>query len=76
VGDFPGKVLVFLKTSSGSSPVGVLFPVEKKDEKEVFGLKASLQSSGGFWPSLRGALSIVRGGGEVGGSCQGADSTS
>jgi hypothetical protein len=26
-----GKVLVFLDTSSGSSPIGVFFPVERKD---------------------------------------------
>jgi hypothetical protein len=51
-----GKVLVFLETSSRSSPVGVLFSVEKKDGKEVLGLKASLPSSGGFWPSLGGAF--------------------
>jgi hypothetical protein len=51
-----GKVLVFLETSSRSSPVGVLFSVEKKDGKDVLGLKASLPSSGGFWASLGGAF--------------------
>jgi hypothetical protein len=52
VADELGKVLVFLETLSRSSPVGALFPVEKKDGKEILGLKAS----GGFWPSLVGAL--------------------
>jgi hypothetical protein len=51
-----GKVLVFLESSSRSSLIGVLSPVEKKNGKEVLRLKASLPSSGGFWPSLGGAL--------------------
>jgi hypothetical protein len=50
------KVLVFLESTSGSSPVGVLSPVEKKDGKEVLGLKVSSLSSGGAWPLLGGAL--------------------
>ncbi len=52
------KVLVFLETTSGSSPVGVLSPVEKKDRKEVSGLKVSSPSSGGAWPFLGGALPL------------------
>ncbi len=35
------KVMVFLETTSRSSFVGVLSPVEKKDGKEVLGLKVS-----------------------------------
>jgi hypothetical protein len=50
------KVMVFLEITSRSSPVGVLSPVEKKDRKEVSGLKVSSPSSGGAWPFLGGAL--------------------
>jgi hypothetical protein len=49
-------VIVFLETTSRSSPVGVLSLVEK-DGKEVLGLKVSSQSSGGAWPFVGGALS-------------------
>jgi hypothetical protein len=35
------KVVVFLETTAGSSLIGVLSPVEKKDGKEVLGLKVS-----------------------------------
>jgi hypothetical protein len=48
-------VLVFLESTSGSSLVSLLSPVEN-DGKEILGLKASLPSSGGFSPSLGGAL--------------------
>jgi hypothetical protein len=50
------KVMVFLESAFGSSPVGVLSAVEKKDGKEVLGLKVSSPSSGGAWPILGGAL--------------------
>jgi hypothetical protein len=55
VADELWKVLVFLETTSGSSPVGVLSPVEK-DGKKVLGLKVSSPSSGGAWSLLGGAL--------------------
>jgi len=42
-----GKVLVFLDTSSGSSPVSVLSLVERKD---------GMEGSGGAWHSLGGAF--------------------
>jgi hypothetical protein len=35
------KVMVFLETTFGSSPDGVLSPVEKKDGKKDLGLKVS-----------------------------------
>ncbi len=38
------KVMIFLKTTSGSSLVGVFSLVEKKDGKEVLGLKVSSRS--------------------------------
>jgi hypothetical protein len=38
------KVMVFLETMSGSSPIGVSSPVMKKDGKEVLGLKVSSRS--------------------------------
>ncbi len=41
------KVMVFLETMSRSSPLGVLSLVEKKDVKEVLGLKVSSPSLGG-----------------------------
>jgi hypothetical protein len=44
------KVLVFLETTSGSSPVGVLSPVEKKDGKE--GLGGACPTLGGAFPSF------------------------
>jgi len=50
------KVMIFLKTTSGSSLVGVFSLVEKKDGKEVLGLKVSSPSLGGAWPFVGGAL--------------------
>jgi hypothetical protein len=50
------KVMVFLETTFGSSPFGVLSLVEKKDGKKVLGLKVSSPSSGGAWPFVGGAL--------------------
>jgi hypothetical protein len=50
------KVMVFLETTTGSSAIGVLSPGDKKDGKEVLGLKVSSPSSGGAWPFLGGAL--------------------
>jgi hypothetical protein len=48
--------MVFLETTSVSSPVGVLSAMEKKDGNEVLGLKVSSPSSGGAWPFVGGAL--------------------
>jgi hypothetical protein len=41
------KVMVFLESAFGSSPVGVLPAMEKKDGKKVLGLKVSSPNSGG-----------------------------
>jgi hypothetical protein len=58
-----GKVLVFLDTSSGSSPVGVLSSVEREGWDGGLGWGVALFG----W-----CIPIIRGGGEVGGSCKDA----
>lgn len=67
------KVLVFLETLSGSSPVGVLFSVEKKDGEGGLGFEGLLNKLGWVLALFGWCFSIVCRGGEVGGFCQGAD---
>jgi hypothetical protein len=51
------KVMVFLETTFGSSPDGVLSPVEKEDGKKDLGLKVSSSGcSGGAWLIVGGDL--------------------